>query len=87
MSGAVQAIQVISALVDLLQTMQRLAPTLSAEMQAVSALVKQAQTDGRDLSDADRVAVMALLGAARDRALVAIARAQQAQASAPIAGQ
>lgn len=76
MSGAIEALAIISALVDLLQTVQRLAPTLSAEIQAVTALVRQAQAEGRDLSEADRVAVMALVNAARDRALKAILQAQ-----------
>lgn len=77
MSGAVEALQIISALVDLLQTMQRLAPALSAEIQAVSALVRQAQSEGRDMTEADRIAIMALVGAARDRAVKAIMMAQQ----------
>ena len=74
MSGALETLAIISALVDLLQTAQRLAPALSAEIQAVGALVKQAQTEGRDLTPADRMAVTTLVNAARDRAAAAIAR-------------
>jgi hypothetical protein len=77
MSGAIEAIQIIGALVDLLQAMQRLTPALSAEVTAVSLLVKQAQAEGRDLTQGDKAAVMALVDSARQRAVDAIANAPQ----------
>lgn len=84
MSGALETLAIISALVDLLQAAQRLAPALSAEIQAVNALVKQAQSEGRDLTVADRLAITTLVNAARDRAVSAIGKMPAEQQSSTL---
>lgn len=72
MSGIAEALTLVSALIDLLQVLQRMAPSLSAEIQAVTGLVRQAQADKRDLSHAEMQAVRAIVDGARARAAAAI---------------